>query len=393
VKVCCITSPGEAQRAVAHGASALGVVSAMPSGPGVISDETCASICASVAPGVETFLLTSLTDADALVAQHQRVRSSVLQLVDIMAVSALCALRYALPTVRLVQVVHVRDARAVHEACYYAPWVDALLLDSGCPEAQELGGTGRTHDWNIAREIVRTVTKPVFLAGGLRVDNVAEARTRVGSFGLDVCSGVRSRGVLDNVRLADFMRAAEARPRLCDAWGPRPNRRIAHARLEDVRAIAEVHVLAWRWAYAGLLPDAVLSTLAVEERAAQRVKALSEPGTARREWCLFEGERVIGFASSGPSRDQDAQPDTGELQALYQHPEVVGTGVGEALLTHTLRDLAARGFVRATLWVLRDNARGRRAYERNGWTFDGTTSDDMVKGHHAPHLRYARSLR
>jgi len=70
-----------------------------------------------------------------------------------------------------------------------------------------LGGTGRTHDWNVSREIVKEVTVPVFLAGGLRSDNVADAVRTVGPFGVDVCTGVRTNGELDEVKLRAFFAA------------------------------------------------------------------------------------------------------------------------------------------------------------------------------------------
>ena len=89
--------------------------------------------------------------------------------------------------------------------------VDALLLDSGNPSlaVKELGGTGRTHDWKLSRRIRDSVSIPVFLAGGLTPSNVADAVAAVEPFGLDVCSGVRSDGNLDPVKLRAFVDAVK----------------------------------------------------------------------------------------------------------------------------------------------------------------------------------------
>jgi len=210
IKVCCISSVVEAWTAIRAGASALGLVSAMPSGPGVIGDRTIADIAAHVPPGIATFLLTSATDAETIILQQRAARVNTLQLVDEVDVDVLRELRGALPGVAIVQVVHVRGEESVDEARRVAPHVHAILLDSGNPSAavKELGGTGRVHDWRVSAAIRESVDVPVWLAGGLRADNVAEAVCRVRPFGLDVCSGVRTDGVLDQQKLKAFIRAA-----------------------------------------------------------------------------------------------------------------------------------------------------------------------------------------
>lgn len=211
VKICCIASVEEAWLAVRHGASALGLVSAMPSGPGVIDDEAIREIAARVPPGVATFLLTSCTDPDEIVDQQRRARAGALQLVDRPELDALRALRERLPGIALVQVVHVRGPEALYEALEAAPFVDALLLDSGDPTlaVKELGGTGRAHDWAVSRDIVEAVAVPVYLAGGLNAENVGRAIETVRPFGIDLCSSVRSHGRLDERKLARFMTAVQ----------------------------------------------------------------------------------------------------------------------------------------------------------------------------------------
>jgi phosphoribosylanthranilate isomerase len=203
VKVCCIASASEARVAVECGASAIGLVSAMPSGPGVISEELIAEIAARVPPSVATFLLTCKQDADSIVEQQRRCRVNTLQLCDRVARDVHRELRERLPGVSIVQVVHVAGEESYEEALAVAQDVDALLLDSGNQNlaVKELGGTGRTHDWRVSRSIVEASPVPVFLAGGLRPENVAEAIESVRPFGLDVCSGVRTDGRLDAEKL------------------------------------------------------------------------------------------------------------------------------------------------------------------------------------------------
>lgn len=197
---------------MAHGASAVGLVSAMPSGPGPIDEALIAEIAARVPPGVATFLLTCLKDADAIVAQQRRCGTNTLQLVDALPSGEHDRLRRALPGVKLVQVIHVRDDSALDEAREVAPLVDAILLDSGNPTlaVKELGGTGRVHDWQVSRAIRDAVPVPVFLAGGLRAANVAEAVRTVRPWAVDVCSGVRTDDGLDLEKLSAFATALAA---------------------------------------------------------------------------------------------------------------------------------------------------------------------------------------
>lgn len=206
VKICCISSRDEAALAIAYGASALGFVSEMPSGPGVISDDLARDLAASVPPSVASFLLTSRQSAESIVEQQRYVRPNTLQIVDRLTHGTYQEIRDALPGIALVQVIHVQDEESLEEALRAAPDVDALLLDSGNQRlaVKLLGGTGRTHDWTISRRIVEQVRKPVFLAGGLKPENVRDAIEQVRPFGLDICSGVRTDGKLDERKLAAF---------------------------------------------------------------------------------------------------------------------------------------------------------------------------------------------
>jgi phosphoribosylanthranilate isomerase len=209
VKICCIGSVDEAALAVEYGASAVGMVSHMPSGPGVISDERIAEIAATVPPAIGTFLLTSRQNVADIVRQQRFCRTNTIQICDHLAVGTHRDLKDALPGISIVQVVHVTGPDSVEEATQVAPHVDAILLDSGNQKlaVKVLGGTGRRHDWSLSRAIRERIGVPLFLAGGLTPENVGHAMEEVGSFGIDVCSGVRTDGKLDATKLKRFFSA------------------------------------------------------------------------------------------------------------------------------------------------------------------------------------------
>lgn len=196
--------------AVDYGASAIGLVSHMPSGPGVIRDELIAEIAATVPPSVGTFLLTSRQRVNEIVEQQHLCRTNTIQICDHLTSGTHRDLRQALPGISIVQVIHVTGPESVEEAVLAASYVDAILLDSGDQKltVKELGGTGRTHDWTVSRKIRESIDVPLFLAGGLTAENVARAIDEVGPFGLDVCSGVRTGGKLDESKLRHFFAAA-----------------------------------------------------------------------------------------------------------------------------------------------------------------------------------------
>ena len=195
--------------AIDAGASAIGLVSAMPSGPGPIEEDLIAEIAAIVPPGVSSFLLTCLQDAASIIDQQRRLRVNTIQICDRLTTGSYQEVHAALPGVKLVQVVHVTGPEAVDEAIAVAPHVDAILLDSGNQSLalKELGGTARTHDWSLSRKISEAIDVPLFLAGGLNPTNVAAAIREVQPYGIDICSGLRVEGALDPQKLSDFFRA------------------------------------------------------------------------------------------------------------------------------------------------------------------------------------------
>ena len=208
IKICCISSVEDAKLAINAGASAIGLVGNMPSGPGIISDELIAEIAAFTPDTIDTFLLTSETSVEQVIKHHSKVNTTTIQLVDALTEGTHLQLKLALPTIKIVQVLHVLDKNSISEAIEISNHVDAILLDSGNPnlETKELGGTGRVHNWEISKTIVKSVKIPVFLAGGLNPNNAQKAIKMVNPYGLDLCSGVRTNGNLDKAKLTSFFK-------------------------------------------------------------------------------------------------------------------------------------------------------------------------------------------
>jgi phosphoribosylanthranilate isomerase len=209
VKICCISSVDEARLAIQYGAAALGLVGKMPSGPGIIDDDLINTIAKTIPPPISSFLLTSETRAEAIIEHYKKAHTSTIQIVDALTDRQYGEIKAELPSVKLVQVIHVIDEHSITEAVEISAHVDAILLDSGNPKlaTKELGGTGRVHNWDISKRIRESITIPLFLAGGINKDNVIAAIDYVQPFGVDLCSSVRTNGQLDEKKLEEFFNA------------------------------------------------------------------------------------------------------------------------------------------------------------------------------------------
>lgn len=208
VKICCIQNIDEANLAIQYGASAIGLVSEMPSGPGPIFEAKIREIAEAVPKSINTFLLTSKTDSREIINQLKRCGTDTVQIVDSLTSGNYEDIRNAIDDISIVQVIHVINDHSLKQAIETAPYVDALLLDSGNPSlaTKVLGGTGKTHNWQISNSICRNVDIPVYLAGGLNQHNISAAIKTVRPFGVDVCTGVRSDRILDKDKLSEYMR-------------------------------------------------------------------------------------------------------------------------------------------------------------------------------------------
>jgi GNAT superfamily N-acetyltransferase len=145
----------------------------------------------------------------------------------------------------------------------------------------------------------------------------------------------------------------------------------------DAGAIAAVQVAAWRMAYRGLLPDAVLDGLSTVEATDRWAEILSAGATI--VLAIDDGAAVVGFAATGPSPDSD-DPALGRLYAIYLAPAHVGTGLGHRLHAAATDRLRTAGFTAAELWVLRGNERALRFYAREGWVATGRTQVEIGPG-------------
>ncbi|MEI9945380.1 MAG: phosphoribosylanthranilate isomerase [Chitinophagaceae bacterium] len=212
IKICCIASSDEAKMAIDHGADAIGLVGKMPSGPGPIPDWLISEIARSVHPPIASFLLTSEQSSEAIIHHVKRADTNTVQIVDELSSGTYNDIHVSLPYLKIVQVIHVTGEESIEEAIRISQETDALLLDSGNLKAaiKTLGGTGNIHNWEISREIVKNVKKPVFLAGGLNALNVGHAIETVRPFAVDVCSGVRTNGKLDPAKLKQFIKAVRS---------------------------------------------------------------------------------------------------------------------------------------------------------------------------------------
>ena len=198
--------------AIRLGADALGLVGKMPSGPGPIADELIATIAKTIHPPIASFLLTSEQSSSAIIDHIKRTGVNTIQIVDELTEGSYQHIKDELPHIKIVQVIHVTGEESIQQALDVQDHIDTILLDSGNPKAaiKTLGGTGNTHNWQISRELVKAVNVPVFLAGGLHAGNVQEAIKIVQPFGVDICSGVRTNGKLDRMKLGEFITAVSS---------------------------------------------------------------------------------------------------------------------------------------------------------------------------------------
>lgn len=197
----------EVQLAIQAGADAVGFVCATPTSVRTIDKLKVAQITPLIPPPIGTFLLSSEHTASSISENVQLSGVSTVQILSHISLEESERLAKLMPTTKRVQVIHIESEQSLDLIDKYSPYVHAFLLDSGRPnlDTPEYGGTGRTHDWTISAEFVKKSPHPVFLAGGLTTENVAEAIKLVRPFGVDLCSGVRTNSYLDPDKLKAFV--------------------------------------------------------------------------------------------------------------------------------------------------------------------------------------------
>jgi phosphoribosylanthranilate isomerase len=214
VKICAVASPAEARAAAHAGADAVGIAGPMPPSAETrsaapIETDTARAVFATAPPGVQAWLVTAETHANGVLQHLAFLNAAVVQITRRIDPGDHALIRGAAPWVRIVQVVRMQDEAALELAKGYARTADALLLDSGKPDATiaDIDAPPRAHDWSACRQIVSMVDKPVYLAGGLNEANVGEAIQAVRPFGVDLTGGVRTMGKLDARKLSAFFAA------------------------------------------------------------------------------------------------------------------------------------------------------------------------------------------
>ena len=153
---------------------------------------------------------------------------------------------------------------------------------------------------------------------------------------------------------------------------------IRHAVIEDAYAVAEIHVEAWRAAYAGILPEAFLSSLTVSSRQAFWLQFLAEKQGDLQ--VAMDGKRMLGWINTGPCRDQDAAVGDAEVWALYASPAAWSTGVGRQLWLSAQAGLFEQGYRQCRLWVLARNDRAIRFYKAAGFARDAVPAKTFELG-------------
>ncbi len=173
---------------------------------------------------------------------------------------------------------------------------------------------------------------------------------------------------------------------------PDPRIAVRRATADDARAMARIHARSWLTAYRGLLPDELIANVVANEsgRAERWRRRLADATASGGVLVATRDDRVVGLAFWGPSGDEDASPDTAEVQAIYLDPDAIGHGVGRELFAAVVTDVESHGYPAMTLWVLTANARARRFYEAAGWVPDGTSKVERRPGGTLHELRYHR---
>ena len=211
VKICGIRSLSEMHIAVQQGADAVGVlVGQVHSSSDFLPTDVAAEICAATPPFVTTVLVTHIQDPPAVLALANSIPSSAVQLHSDLSVTVLRELRRALAPRRVIAKISVEGPSALERARELDRQLDAILLDSIDRSKDQVGGTGITHDWEISAQVVKQVSTPVILAGGLTPTNVRDAIGRVQPWAVDVNSGVRNaKGLKDANLIGAFIRASK----------------------------------------------------------------------------------------------------------------------------------------------------------------------------------------
>ena len=208
IKVCGIQTVAEALGVIEAGANTIGMLLGVPDYVGDrITTEIAKQIVVSVPEGIRTVMVTHLLDVNEIIKIANYTRVTAIQIHNVLDTVGIEQLRQKLPDLELIKAIHIVDNSAIEQAKEYEPYSDMILLDTKVKD--RIGGTGQTHNWNISKRIVKELSIPVILAGGLNPQNVNEAISTVKPAGIDANSGLENEeGLKDFEKIRLFAREA-----------------------------------------------------------------------------------------------------------------------------------------------------------------------------------------
>ncbi len=174
-----------------------------------ISKETAKEIKLSLPKGVTTTLITHLENASEIIDIARFIDVDYIQLHSYIEESEVDKIRETLPDKKLLRLIHISEDGETLNDISKIKNVDFYFTDSINLKTNQVGGTGLTHDFERDRELVASLNKPVFVAGGLTPENVAEVVKLCQPYGVDVNSGCRGKnGGRDKAKMRKFVSQA-----------------------------------------------------------------------------------------------------------------------------------------------------------------------------------------
>jgi len=212
VKICGIRTLDEAKKAVSYGVDALGFhVGEVKGSRSIVSSDTAHEIITKLPASIIPVLVTTSSKISDIEEIVKTIGARAVQFHDDATTKEISRFKKELPEIKAWKVIHVQDEMAIEDAKLFASVSDAILLDSASHRQGQIGGTGKTHDWEISAKIVRSISLPIILAGGLNPDNVADAIEKVHPYMVDVNSGVsRKNGTKDLDKVRAFIKRAKS---------------------------------------------------------------------------------------------------------------------------------------------------------------------------------------
>lgn len=211
VKICGIKNVEDALKSVEYGADAIGVlVGQEHNSKDFISIKTAKKIIESLPPLVSSVLVTHINNSEEISHMIKTIGVTTVQLHSDIDIQGIEKIKFNCPNVKIIKLVHVIDEKSMQQVDFFANSSDAILLDTINNVTDQVGGTGKTHNWEIDRKIVEHTNAKIIIAGGLNPNNIKEAIHKIKPYGVDVNTGVQNKnGLKDYEKLKEFIRNAK----------------------------------------------------------------------------------------------------------------------------------------------------------------------------------------